>query len=82
MSAKQKFRIGQLVTWTSSSAGTAKKKTGVVERVCPPGHRPTDILGEKCGLQRGHESYVVVVKETKAHRPRRYWPIASKLEAA
>lgn len=76
---RQPFVIGELVTWTSSAAGSTTTKIGVVIAVV-------------AGIWKGrdHESYVVkVTPPSKRHpndkRPRKpviYWPIASKLRPA
>ena len=66
------FAVGDIVTWTSQSAGSSTAKTGRVAEVVPAGLRP-DL--PNCGWARAHESYIVVAGG------RRYWPRVSHLAA-
>jgi hypothetical protein len=75
------FKIGDRVAWSSQAHGTWQKKVGVVERVCPPHHSPTDII-PNCGGWREHESYVIRVGARAGVKGKLYWPIASKLRKA
>lgn len=70
---RERFAVGDAVTWTSQAGGHTTTKTGVVERVVPP-RADSGIPGS--GFHRAHESYVV-----KVGRSRLYWPVASLLRA-
>lgn len=80
------FKIGQTVTWTSSSNGSTTTKTGFVEVVIPtkgriPYEHKSELSG--VGMPRDHESYLVrVPAKTARGKGKLYWPIASKLKAA
>lgn len=79
-----KFSVGNFVEWTSQSAGTWKRKVGVVVEVVPPRQEPKmRPAGSGWGCARRETSYVIEVSEAKARggeRRRLYWPLASKLE--
>lgn len=81
------FKLKDKVTWTSSSNGSTKSKTGVVVEVVPACARIADVHSEYglagYGLPRDHESYVVhVAGKTEKARGKRYWPLANKLKKA
>lgn len=78
------FKIGDKVTWTSSSNGTTKTKTGAIVDVIPPKGRIPEIHREfgleGYGMPRDHESYVVHVPgKTDKAKGKRYWPLVNKL---
>ncbi len=53
------FKVGDKVTWTGTSNGTTKAKTGAVEAVIEAGERPTqDQMHEadSIGMSRDHVS--------------------------
>lgn len=68
------FKVGDRVTWTSSSAGVTKTKTGVIEAVIPAGQRAP---GKNRGYSRNHESYTVRVRNQSGSRL--YWPLVAHL---
>lgn len=78
------FKVGDKVTWTSSSNGTTKAKAGTVEAVIPAGKRPTQEQmheADSFGLGRNHQSYLVRVPgKTERSKGKLYWPIANKLK--
>jgi hypothetical protein len=86
------FSRDDIVTWTSSAAGSAKTKTGKVVRVVPAGAMPrmnevadlydaTNNYGG--GSARDHVSYLVLVPgATERSRQKLYWPVASLLRPA
>lgn len=79
-----KFQIGDLVEWTSQSAGIVKRKIGEIVYVVPARERPVRLVGAGCGQSRDHESYVVRVRQydrlgEKVIRTRGYWPRVSAL---
>ena len=80
------FKIGDKVTWTSSSGGSTKTKTGVVEAVIRPGSLPSQeqrAEADAYGMARDYESYMVrVPSKTGKGRGKLYWPIANKLKMA
>jgi hypothetical protein len=69
------FKVGDLVEWTSQSAGVTKAKRGEVVEVISRGNVPK-LHGVRHYSWRDHESYVV-----KANG-RRYWPRVAHLKAA
>ena len=75
-----KFKVGQLVKWSSQSKGFRKTKHGKIAQVVPPGNQPSEDdfpalhRGWGCGMGRKNESYVVLV----GNKP--YWPVASLLK--
>lgn len=73
------FKVGDMVTWDSQAAGTLLRKTGRVVEVVPAKTPPAFRMYST----RDHESYVVEVPgKTSRAKPRRYWPLASKLRRA
>jgi len=84
------MKIGDIVTWTSQSAGLTKKKTGTILAVVPAGHDPAKIadavdpihpwsrfyyqLSGCFGNPRDHDSYLILVG------PVIYWPRVSLLK--
>jgi hypothetical protein len=81
------FKLNDKVTWTSSSNGSTKTKTGVVVEVVWP-RRPISAVHREYGLEgyglpRDHESYVVhIAGKTEKAKGRRYWPLVNKLKKA
>lgn len=81
--ANQKFKKGDIVTWTSQSQGYTRTKTGKIVAVVQAGQEPLTKVPEGCSLGkpgwvRDHESYLVQVDGKK----RLYWPLVSKLSLA
>ncbi len=76
-----KFKLEDSVEWTSQSSGITRTKTGVVVEVVPAGRRPTSMGRNLTGLQRKHESYVVLatVQGRENAALKKYWPLAAKL---
>jgi hypothetical protein len=77
------FSIGDVVTWTSQSAGTRKEKTGTVIAVVPACVGPYKFVKwphrlRSDGLVRNHESYLVQVGRSN----NLYWPRVSQLRHA
>lgn len=69
------FKLGDRVTWTSSSAGTTKTKTGAVVLVL--GARASGCEHVKnAGRARDHVSYIV-----RSDEGRKYWPRVAALKA-
>lgn len=81
-----KFKIGDIVTWTSQAQGSAKTKTGRIEVVKAAGaglseDQIRELRG--AGLPRPQESYLVRVPGATARaRGKLYWPVASLLNGA
>lgn len=80
-----KFKVGDLVTWTSQSQGSTTTKTGRVFAVVPADTLPqlylcgfTGRSGGGFGCPRDHESYLVKVGNSR----RLYWPLVKKLKKA
>lgn len=75
----QRFKVGDVVTWTSQAGGSTSTKAGRVAEVVAPNKRPSPELFPAlhgysgCGRGRTHESYVVLV----GTKP--YWPHAKLL---
>jgi hypothetical protein len=90
----EEFKIGDVVEWTSSSAGTTKTKRGDVFAVIPPGkdgyRQARKLFVESAGthrnlwgggLWRDEVSYVVEVPgATPKAKPILYWPRAAALK--
>lgn len=87
---KQKFNIGDKVTWVSQAGGFYKQKTGIVSHIIPANRSFRDIIKKEVernfisnyggGFKRDHESYVVLIPATgKRGKPHLYWPKASVL---
>jgi len=81
------FKEGDLVSWTSQSAGYTKTKHGVVAAVVPAGAYPSRekflqlYRGPGVGMHRDHVSYVVHVPSlTGRGAGTFYWPRAAALE--
>lgn len=85
------FKLGDRVTWESSSNGSTTRKQGVIVLVVMPRTDPR--MGELArklgatsnyggGMRRNHESYVVSVVRGKdgSAKPALYWPNVNKLE--
>jgi hypothetical protein len=79
--SKKTFAVGDQVTWSSQAgAAYAKRKTGVVAELVPPGKRPDAkrfpslYRGAICGLGRPELSYIVRVGN------RIYWPRTKHLQ--
>lgn len=68
-----KFERGDLVTWTSQSAGSVKTKTGIVMDVIPAGSNRVKDCIPNCGIPRNHVSYLVSVSG------KLYWPLVKLL---
>lgn len=71
--------VGDVVRWTSTSKGTARRKMGTVAAVVPAGRQPDRAAfgklwntGAGPGLPRKTVSYVVLVKRPRSEQP--YWP--------
>lgn len=77
-----KFKIGQLVKWTSQAGSYRKTKHGKIAQIVTEGNQPSHddfpqlFRGSGCGFGRKAESYVVLVGK----KP--YWPVASLLKPA
>lgn len=87
------FEVGDRVTWTSQSQGTARTKTGevisVIEPKVDPKHEVFDLVqtgrhrgAYGGGWPRNHRSYLVLVPCPNGGRPVIYWPRVSKLRTA
>ena len=79
------FKVNDTVTWTSQSRGSAKTKTGKVEKIVPPNTNVKNLTDEldAPGNPRDNESYLVRVPgKTARSKGKLYWPTASKLKAA
>ena len=80
-----KFKIGQKVTWTSSSNGSTTAKVGTIEIVVAAEKYPTEAQRKEAGAYgyvRNHESYMVRVPgKTDRSKGKLYWPIANKLQS-
>jgi hypothetical protein len=84
--AKQQFKKGDIVTWTSSSNGRTYTKTGKVVACVPPKLWPDFFVPKKySGVRlefddslRDHISYLVLVKDGD-RKPKLYRPLVSKL---
>lgn len=87
-----RFKLGDEVTWVSTSNASTTMKMGRVVSVIPAGRDPREFVtqarrqheaGSKFGYgrRRNHESYLVLVRDgkKKAHI---YWPRVSQLEPA
>ena len=78
------MKRGDIVEWTSQSGGSVRTKRGHIVEVVPEGERPMR-RRKNWGLNRDHESYVVmahVLNGSKAQRKwfRSYWPRVNKLK--
>lgn len=79
---------GDIVTWSSQAAGSAKDKTGIVVEVVPIGGRPSRLRwpqlykGAGVGFGRDHVSFVVEVPPPpgSSASPKHYWPRVSGLK--
>jgi hypothetical protein len=90
----EEFKIGDVVEWTSSSAGITKTKRGDVVFVVAPGRasgrkalqyiadrRATHRSTFGGGWERDHVSYLVCVPgATPKAKPILYWPRAAALK--
>lgn len=85
------FKVGDEVSWRSSSSGTTKKKKGSILKVVPAGYYPSQLLGGNYemgnkykvmfdGLGREDESYLVLVPAPRGGKPRLYWPRVKHLK--
>lgn len=89
-----KYRIGDMVEWTSSSAGVTKKKQGIVVAIVGPNRKPCAALSKKeldgytqgpvraafkFSVTRDHESFLVSVEGGPKRKPQLYWPLVSAL---
>lgn len=82
-----RYVLGQMVFWTSQSAGVIKEKSGKVMEVVAAGQLPCRqkfsslYKGAGVGMPRNHESYVVGVDvgRTPGASVKYYWPRASSL---
>jgi len=69
-----RFKVGDMVTWTSQSGSYSKTKTGKVLAIIPAGDRPVVPEGYRAnskagyGMRRDHDSYMVAVDRVI------YWP--------
>ena len=77
------FKIGDSVEWSSSSAGTTKVKSGLVEAVIQAKKYPTDEQRKEAdayGIARPHVSYLVRVPgRTEKSKGKLYWPRVAAL---
>jgi hypothetical protein len=95
--AEKTFEVGDEVTWASQSLGFWKQKTGTVVAVVPARTSPKTYIDAVAkqhkghvvrtdggGLLRNHVSYLVLVvaEAPSKAKPKLYWPIVSKLQAA
>lgn len=91
---KSTFKVGDKVTWTSQANGHSSTKTGEIVATIPANEMSEPFIAECGGAKkfantskilgyssRKHESFLVAVPAGKG-KPRLYWPLASKLEAA
>ena len=84
------MKTGDVVRWSSQSAGVTKEKQGEIVAVVGPdlkvsvGSFPDlfvdHILPGEFGGARDHTSYLVSVPPTGTGKPSLYWPIVSKLQ--
>lgn len=69
-----RFKVGDVVTWTSQSGGYSKTKTGTVLAIVPAGSSPVVPEGYRAnskagyGFGRSHDSYLIAVGKVI------YWP--------
>lgn len=88
----EKIRVGDRVSWSSSSAGFSKLKEGDVVLVVPSGEHPSSLTKFESlkrnhrkqryflwGKPRNHESYIVSVRSGQKAKPSLYWPRVSAL---
>ena len=86
------FKVGQQVSWSSSSAGSTVEKVGTVVAVLRPGERNVagaiNIAARQLnahsayghGMHRDHESYIVhVAGKTDRSKGTIYWPRVAAL---
>ena len=79
------FEIGQLVSWTSTSAGSTTEKAGVIEQIVRSGDDVRKYTSELAlpGGPRDHQSYLVRVPgKTNKSKGKLYWPRSSALKKA
>lgn len=89
MAIVKHFKVGDAVTWVSSSAGSTTRKTGRVVAVLPAGMNPTRAIEPfrrshtikwGGGTARDHVSYLVEVPGASARaKPSLYWPVVNYL---
>lgn len=88
MKEQQKFKVGDLVEWTSQANGRTTTKRGEVFYIVKPWENPAvthfncdadnEVMFDGGIVGRGHESYLVSVKNGNK-KPRMYWPVVSRL---
>lgn len=78
-----KFKLGQMVEWTSQANGHKRTKIGIVVKVVRPGY-PGELIHEdfrtKSRGKRDHESYVICVPNPDSAEF--FWPRVSQLASA
>jgi hypothetical protein len=72
------FKLNDVVSWNSASAGIWKEKTGTVVEVVKAGKAPAHEKSD--WFSRDHESYVVSVPSGGKAKPKIYWPRVSALK--
>lgn len=83
---KNKFELGDLVSWESQSNGSTTVKCGTIINVIPVGVRPRRgfftsthrVLFDGC--KRDHESYLVEMPHSGNGKPILYHPRVSQLK--
>lgn len=78
-----KFKLGEMVEWTSQAGGNPRTKIGIVVKIVRAGY-PGELIHEdfrtKSRGKRDHESYVICVPSPKGAEF--FWPRVSHLKAA
>ena len=82
--SEPKFKLGDLVTWTSQAGGKSKTKQGIVIAVISANESPYRAflrnseyrLRALAGSLRSHESYLIQVGKSK----KLYWPLVKYLK--
>ncbi len=76
------FERGDLVEWSSQSAGIQTTKRGLVDAIVPADRPPemhTTFRLANPGMSRNHESYIIRASKTGNAPLRTYWPRVSLL---
>lgn len=78
-----KFKLGQMVEWTSQAGGNPRTKIGIVVKIVRAGY-PGELIHEdfrtKSRGKRDHESYVICVPNPEGAEF--FWPRVNHLKAA
>ena len=72
------LKLGDIVEWTSQSAGSRCAKRGLIEQVVPANEWHA-VRARDRRTMRDHESYVVRASRGNEDRNRLYWPRVSAL---